>query len=123
MTGLGIDLIEIERIEKAITQYGNHFTDKIFTQNEILYCKSKANPFHHFAARFAAKEAFAKAFGTGIGAHLGWHDIEVVREFTGKPVILMSRRIHHQVDPSKVLLSISHTHLYAVAAVHIFPQP
>ena len=63
--GIGIDIIEIDRIKTSIETYGNRFLSKIYTPIEIDYCNSKANKFQHFAARFAAKEAVYKALATG----------------------------------------------------------
>lgn len=119
--GIGIDLIEISRIEKSVSDYGDRFLNRIFTPAEIGYCLSRANPFSHYAARFAAKEAFAKAAGTGIGHEIGWQDIEIVREFSGRPGILISERIRKQFEGYQIFLSVSHTHDYAVAMVSIRP--
>lgn len=119
MRGLGVDLIEIDRVERVVRQYGERFLSRIFTPAEIAYCQSKANPFPHYAARFAAKEAFSKAWGSGIGEDLTWHDIEVTREFSGKPSIQLSKRINTHYPDLKVQISISHTHQFAVAVVAI----
>lgn len=120
--GIGIDLIEISWIEKSVSDYGDRFLNRIFTTAEIGYCSSRANPYSHYAARFAAKEAFAKAAGTGIGQEIGWQDIEIVREFSGRPGILISERIRQRFTGFQVLLSVSHTHDYAVAMVSIQPD-
>ncbi|MCW8823989.1 MAG: holo-ACP synthase, partial [Ignavibacteriaceae bacterium] len=63
--GLGIDIIEIDRIKKSIERYGDKFLDKVFTQGEINYCNKKFNKYQHYAARFAAKEAVYKALASG----------------------------------------------------------
>ncbi len=65
IVGLGIDIAEVDRIERAIRRYGQRFLQRIFTPAEIDYCQSKANAFERFAGRFAAKEAAMKAIGTG----------------------------------------------------------
>lgn len=119
MNGLGIDLIEIQRIEQSISDYGHQFIERIFTESEIKYCQSKAFPIPHFAARFAAKEAFSKAIGTGIGKQLGWHDITIKNEFSGRPIFEFSPSIAEQLLDHEILLSISHTHQFAVAVVRI----
>lgn len=119
MNGVGIDLIEIDRIQESIQTYGASFTERIFNKDEIEYCLKKANPFPHFAARFAAKEAFSKAFGTGIGTRLSWHDVMVSHEFSGRPIIALSPRLADELEGHEILLSISHTHHYAVAVVRI----
>lgn len=117
MRGLGVDLIEIDRVERVVRQYGDRFLSRIFTPSEIAYCRTKTNPFPHYAARFAVKEAFSKAWGSGIGEDLTWQDIEVIREFSGKPSILLSDRIKSNYPDLKIQVSLSHTHHYAVAVV------
>ena len=77
--GIGIDIIEVERIKASHERFGERFLNRILHPNEIAYClRTRAAPF--LAARFAAKEAISKAFGTGIGAQLGWRDMEVGRK-------------------------------------------
>ena len=68
MLGVGVDIIETERIERSLQRFGERFLHRVFTDGEIAYCQSMKYPARHFAARFAAKEAVSKAFGTGIGA-------------------------------------------------------
>jgi len=86
--GLGVDLIEIERVAEALERKsGPRFEKRVFTAGEIEYCRSMSNPYPHFAARFAAKEAVMKAFGTGWSAEVNWQGIEVVRDKLGKPHI------------------------------------
>ena len=83
--GIGIDIIEIERIKKSIEKYDDLFLNKIFTQTELDYCLSKQNKYQHFAARFAAKEAIAKAIATGWSEGFKWKDIEIYNEPSGLP--------------------------------------
>jgi holo-[acyl-carrier protein] synthase len=78
--GIGVDLVEVERIEQSIARHGERFLQRVFTDSEIAYCSPMKGPGPHYAARFAAKEALAKAFGTGISTELGWLDIEVRRK-------------------------------------------
>ena len=86
--GLGVDIVEIERIKKALLKY-ERFERRIFTQDERKYCQSKQDPALHYAARFAAKEAVSKALGSGkVG--MKWTDIEVKRDSRGKPFITLS---------------------------------
>ena len=70
--GVGVDIIETERIERSLERFGERFLHRVFTDGEIAYCQSMKYPARHFAARFAAKEAVSKAFGTGIGKAMGW---------------------------------------------------
>jgi holo-[acyl-carrier protein] synthase len=109
--GVGIDIIEVERIARA---YGRNkkFLSRVFTQNEINYCMNKKNKFQHLSARFAAKEAFFKA----LGKRIRWRDIEIINQPSGKPEI----RIHDPtISFSKIHVSISHLEKYAIAIVII----
>ena len=120
--GIGVDLVEVARIEQSIARHEDAFLQRVFTADEIAYCAKMNSPAPHYAARFAAKEAVSKAFGTGIGADIGLLDIEVRRDESGKPSIVLHggggdfakargvRAIH---------LSLSHTAAHAVAQVVI----
>ena len=72
---VGVDLIEIERIRRALARYGDDFKDRCFTKAERDYCDSKPNPPQHYAGRFAAKEAVGKALGSGV--YFTWKEIEI----------------------------------------------
>ncbi|MGB9664687.1 MAG: holo-ACP synthase [Ignavibacteria bacterium] len=110
MKSIGVDIIEIDRVEKIILEFGDRFLNKVYTVAEINYCKSKAKPSQHFAARFAAKEAVAKALGTGFGKDLMLKDIEVRNDLNGKPIVFYKGNKNE-----KVLISISHCDHYVVA--------
>ena len=83
--GIGIDVIQNQRIHDSLTRFGPRFSNRIYTENEIAYCDKCAEPSIHYAARFAAKEAAFKALGTGWAAGVKWKDIEVHRLPSGKP--------------------------------------
>ena len=85
--GTGIDIIEVGRIKKSIQRYSDRFEQKVFTQKEIDYCHSQADPAKHFAARFSVKEAVFKCFGTGITGGVLWKAIEVDKQQSGQPVL------------------------------------
>jgi holo-[acyl-carrier protein] synthase len=85
ITGIGIDVVQNERIQESIRRFGDRFLNRIYTETEQQYCKKTANPTVHFAARFAAKEAAFKALGTGWAAGVKWKDVEVVRLPSGQP--------------------------------------
>ena len=87
--GIGVDIVETTRIEHSLERFGERFLHRVFTQGEIDYCQSMKYPARHFAARFAAKEAVSKAFGTGIGKSMGWKDIDVHREGSGQPFVVL----------------------------------
>jgi holo-[acyl-carrier protein] synthase len=74
VVGVGIDQIEVSRIRDSLEKHGDHFLNKIFSENEHSYCQDKADPAPCLAARFAAKEAISKALGTGFGPEFGWLD-------------------------------------------------
>ena len=111
-------MVECARIEHSLERFGNRFLHRVFTGGEIAYCESMRYPARHFAARFAAKEAVSKAFGTGIGKAMGWRDIDVRREGTGQPFIVLeggAQKLAVAGGVSAVRVSLSHTDQHAVA--------
>lgn len=104
--GLGLDIVEIERIEK-LARRNHRFLPRVFTPQEIRYCSSKKNRWQHFAARFAAKEAVWKALGQ---EGVALKDISVQRNASGKPGVLLRGRAAKHIE-----LSLSHSDHYAVA--------
>ena len=115
ITGIGIDLTEIERIRAAIARHGNRFLDRLFTLKEQQYALSHRDPVPTFAGRFAAKEAIAKALGVGIGAELAWTDIEILNIATGKPEVQLSENVQATFGRPQLLISISHSKTHATA--------
>jgi holo-[acyl-carrier protein] synthase len=113
--GIGVDLVEVARIEAAIERWGERFLKRIFTPAEMEYCGGHTVGGIHYAARFAAKEAVRKA----TGEDLNWTDVEITNEERGKPVVRLSGRnlTGEEAENTKILLSISHTDEYAVAYV------
>ncbi len=85
--GIGTDLCDIRRIEKTIEKFGARFIDRVFTQTEQAYCEPKSARASAYAKRFAAKEAVAKAISAARTGHLGWRDVEVMNDPSGRPVI------------------------------------
>ena len=115
--GLGVDLVEIDRMRKIISRT-HSFTKKYFTEDEREYCGSKADPATHFAARFAAKEAVVKALGCGFTRGIKPHDIEVVSAKTGKPEVELSGEaqvVADEIGVKDIPISISHTRTDAIA--------
>ena len=123
--GIGTDIVNIKRMEKSIKKNGDNFINKVFSKNEILYCKKKKNPFPFYAKRFAAKEAFVKALGTGFSNGLLHKDVEIINNKKGKPIIKMSSRsakIINKILKNKkysIHLSLSDDKPWAVATVII----
>ncbi|MCU0285521.1 MAG: holo-ACP synthase [Acidobacteria bacterium] len=119
--GTGIDIIDIPRIKKMITD-DNNFIEKLFTETETRYCESKFRKEIHYAARFAAKEAFFKALGTGWRNGMRWTDISIENDELGKPGITLYGKtlaFFKEKNYETIHLSISHTKEYAVAFVVI----
>ncbi|MGA2192365.1 MAG: holo-ACP synthase [Nitrospirota bacterium] len=118
--GIGIDLVNIERIEKAVLRWSDAFRDRVFTKGELGYCDRQKHPAAHLAARFGVKEAALKAFGTGLSGGATWKDIEVVRGESGQPGIVFSGRLGRLAQEKGVtgaLVSMSHDSGFAVAQV------
>jgi|UniRef100_UPI00378462CC holo-[acyl-carrier protein] synthase len=117
-TGIGIDLVEVPRIRELLEKHGQRFKERTFTAGEIAYCDACAEPAMHYAARFAAKEAVAKALGTGLWAEgVIWTDIEVVREASGKPAIVLHGAAKQHAAEAICLVSLTHTRDLAMAQV------
>ena len=119
--GIGIDIIEIDRIKTSIETYGNRFLSKIYTPIEIDYCNSKANKFQHYAARFAAKEAIYKALATGWQKDLHWQDIEIINQPTGMPVASLKGKLKKFLSNEMDLkISLSHSNNYVTCVAIIY---
>lgn len=86
VTGIGIDLIEVDRIMLSMKKESG-FREMVFSANEIAYCQPKTNRFEHYAARYAAKEAFFKALGTGWMNGTAFNEVEILNAENGKPEI------------------------------------
>ena len=111
---VGVDLIEIERIRRALERHGDSFKERCFTDAERAYCDSKPNPSQHYAGRFAAKEAIGKALGSGV--YFTWKEIEV--RGRPKPGVFLSGRTAKwaaKVGAGKIELSMTHSRELAAA--------
>ncbi|NOZ64926.1 MAG: holo-ACP synthase [Alphaproteobacteria bacterium] len=124
--GLGNDLVNIDRIERSITKYGQRFIDRIFTDVEQAYCDGKAARVSNYAKRFAAKEACAKALGTGFAKGVFWRDVGVERDEHGKPRLCLTggalirlRKITPDGMQSQLDLTLTDDHPWAQAIVLI----
>lgn len=115
--GIGVDIIEVERIQKSIDDFGNAFLQRIFTPAEIQYCTAKHNAARHFAARFAAKEAVSKSLATGWRGDFSWKDIEVKNDVLGQPHIELYGKLKGVLEKSSLLVSLSHSENHVVAMV------
>ncbi len=115
ISGIGIDVVEIHRMNKIIDEWGNTFLEKIFTENELSYARSKKEYVQHLAARFAAKEAVAKAISTGWSGGFRWKDVEVTNDVSGKPTIILSGQLSEIFNSHNVFISLSHSENVVVA--------
>ena len=122
--GIGTDIIDIRRINKAIKKYGSKFKKRCFTINEINRSEKKFNLINSYAKRYAAKEACSKALGTGILRGVFWKDIEVINNKYGKPFIQLHngalKRIRKITNKNYIIdISLSDEKNYAIANVII----
>jgi len=119
--GIGIDIIEIERIKRSIEKFDSQFLNKIYTQTELDYCLSKKNKYQHFAARFAAKEAIAKALATGWSKEFRWKDIEIYNEKSGMPNVELKGNLKKFLSVDKSLkITMSHSEHYVTCFAIIY---
>jgi holo-[acyl-carrier protein] synthase len=118
--GHGIDIVETSRIQKLVEHHGQHFLDRVFTPAEQAYCRM--NPkriFEHLAGRFAAKEAVLKVLGTGWRGGIAWTDIEITKESSGLPKVLLTgecERVAKERGIYRWHVSISHIETHATAS-------
>ena len=116
IVGIGNDIIEIERIEKAISKEG--FKDKIYTQRELKNIEKRGNRTETYAGIFSAKEAISKAIGTGV-REFSLTDLEILNDDLGKPYVVVSEKLDKILKAKKedyqIEISISHSKKYATA--------
>ncbi|MFH1782772.1 MAG: holo-ACP synthase [Candidatus Omnitrophota bacterium] len=117
IVGTGIDIIEVSRIEKALSLWGERFLKRVFTERELEYANTKKFSHENLAARFACKESVLKAFGdTRIGARL--KDIEIINDKKGKPEVVLHGDVKKFALKNRldnIIVSMSHTSNYAVS--------
>ena len=118
-SSIGIDIVEIKRLQKVSRKWGKAFLNKVYTKHELSYANEKRFPYQHLAARFAAKEAIFKALGEVETDFVGWRNVEILNDANGKPVV----HWHGDAEISRkkrkiqnVVVSLSHTENYAVAS-------
>ena len=114
--GIGNDIIEIERIEKAISKEG--FKNKVYTQKELKNIEKRGNRVETYAGIFSAKEAISKAIGTGV-REFSLTDLEILNDDLGKPYVVVSEKLDKIIKSKKedyqIEISISHSKKYAIA--------
>ena len=112
---IGTDLVEIQRIRRALERYPS-FRERCFTEAERAYCDSRPNPAQHYAARFAGKEAIGKAIGFGVAHAFAWREVEIAGR--PKPSVRLSGRMlawAERVGAGAIDLSMSHSRELATA--------
>ena len=116
MQRVGVDIIEISRIDGALKRFGPRFLQRVYTQSEIALCKERPQV---LAVRFAGKEAVMKALGTGVKG-ISWREIEIVAKPTGEPLVRLYGKAKTRagiLGLSEFSISLSHSREYAVATV------
>ncbi len=115
---IGIDIVEIKRLEKTSKRWGGPFLNKVYTRRELDYARSRRFPYQHLAARFAAKEAIFKALGEVEKDFVGWKNIEILNDDTGMPYVAWHAEAEKTRKKRKIktaLVSLTHTENYAAA--------
>ncbi len=118
--GVGVDLVEVERIRKAIAEFGERFVRRVFTADEIAHCEGKADAFLRYAARFAAKEAAFKSLRGRWRKGMRWLDFETLGTESTPPSIRLTgaaAAVQREAGVTALHLSISHDRHYAIAVV------
>ena len=121
IVGIGNDIIEIERVEKAILKEG--FKNKVYTQKELENIEKRGNRTETYAGIFSAKEAISKAIGTGV-REFSLTDLEILNNDLGKPYVVVSEKLDkilkNKKEDYQIEISISHSKKYATAIAIIF---
>ena len=117
--GIGNDIVEIERIEKAISN--EKFIKRVYTEKEIEIIEKKGSKAASYAGRFSAKEAISKALGTGV-RDFNLTDIEILNDELGKPYVVLKNELKGRMVDMRIEISISHSKEYATAVADMFKK-
>ena len=104
--GIGIDIVEVERIREASQRWGARFEQRVYTDQELAYCGDTPTRYWRLAARFAAKEAALKALGTGLITGMRWQDVEVQANTVGKPELVLHGEVQRYANAHSSLCPI-----------------
>lgn len=118
--GIGIDIVEVTRVDTLLSKHEERFLERVFTPAEQSHSADRKSRSLHLAARFAAKEAAMKALGTGLSSGISWQDIEVLPLPTGAPTLsLRSKALERSIaiGATRWTISLTHTDAYAAAVV------
>lgn len=116
--GLGTDIVEVVRIGSMVERHGEHFLNRVFTEQEVKYCNRRKECYQHFAGRWAAKEAVMKSLGTGFIKGVNFKDIEIQSLTSGQPTIVLAGGASEFAGArgiDEILITISHCRAYATA--------
>lgn len=116
--GIGIDLVKIDRIKRAVEKWHEHFVDRVFTKKEQEYSFRQSSPYQHLSVRLAAKEAILKAIGTGWSGGIKWTDIEITNDGQGRPIAAVYGKVRDLMELNgvkEIMISLSHDTEYAIA--------
>jgi holo-[acyl-carrier protein] synthase len=116
MLSVGVDIIEIERIGRAISHWDGRFLQRVYTEAELALCRGRVP---ELAVRFAGKEAISKALGTGLFG-VSWREMEILADWRGKPLVYLNGRAEQRAAAlglTEFAISLSHSRDYAVAFV------
>ena len=120
--GIGIDIVQVERIVRTLERFGQRFEARLFTESELEYCRRHKDPLPHMAARFAAKEAAFKAIGTGLAGGVGWKQAEVIQPGGRQPRLVfhgVALERFESLGATASHLTLTHDGGFAVACVVI----
>jgi len=119
VAGHGIDMVQCCRIKQLGERYGVRFLQRVFTANEIEYCRVRKRNWEHLAGRFAVKEAVLKALGTGWRGRIAWTDVEIINDKLGRPTVQLAGhtlKLSRDMRVREIHVSISHTSDLAIAS-------
>lgn len=124
--GIGVDIVEVDRIRRAVDLYGDRFVRRVFTRREAIYCRRAGHPEQRFATRFAAKEAALKALGVGWAQGLQFVDVEVTNNELGAPSVTLTgkaEQMAREMGVERILVSLTHHRDFAIAQVLLEGRP
>jgi holo-[acyl-carrier protein] synthase len=125
--GIGVDILEVARLEQALARHGDRFISRVFTEREVRYCEATARRAERYAVRFAAKEAARKAIGAATPVKaLAWHEVEIISSTEGAPQLEFhgqAAELIRQLQVTRAHVSLSHTAEQAIAYVILERRP
>lgn len=123
IVGAGMDLVEMERVRKAVRRFGRRFLERCFTQRELAFCYCQDDPIPSLAARYAAKEAGAKALGSGIARGVGWREIEIERLPGARPMMIFHGSARRRAQSMRIARAhVTLTHDRQMAGAHVIAE-